>query len=123
MLDLNNVLLIFQQLSGCRNDRMNEQVPLINAAVKKLEDLLDEEKLKTANDIYRCEYAAACTAVYDYTCKECAREKIITTAGGSAVSSEDLNFKIKAALGLKTEALEGIRPYTAGCDFMFFTKA
>lgn len=120
MLDFNNILLTFQQMSGCDAEKMNGQIPLIRNAVSRLEDRLDMEKV-AEEDCPRCEYAAACMAMYDFVCKEAARDKIIVTAEGKASSSEDLAGKIPAAERLKNSALESLAGILKDEDFLFET--
>lgn len=118
MLDINNVSMIFKQLSGCPDDEMNDNMPLIYTAVLKVERVLDEDKVDPF-DIPSCEYAAACCGLYDYACREACKEKIITTAEGKASMKDDLTHKVSAALDLKRSALEAIRDLMLGGDFHF----
>lgn len=120
MLDMSNVLIIFKQLSGCPESVVNSEIPMVQTAIFKLNDLLDFDKIKPC-DIPACEYAAACCAVYDYVCKEACKEKLITNAEGKASLKDDLTHRIPAALELKLSALEAIRALTVNTDFLFET--
>ncbi|MBR1862787.1 MAG: hypothetical protein IJ806_01695 [Ruminococcus sp.] len=121
MLDPDNVKTMFMQLSGCEDTRLGQQEALINSAISSLEERLDREKA-VGEEIQRCEYAAACCAVYDYVCKECAAERTVATPVGKAAVREDRNYRIDAARELKLMALEEIRALCSGTDFMFFTR-
>lgn len=120
MLDFNNILLDFQQLSGCEAEKMNEEISLVENAARRLEALIDEDKL-TPPDRRACEYAAACCAVYDHVCKEVGRERIITTADGKACSGESRPQRIAAAFRLKIAALSGISGVVKDNGFLFKT--
>lgn len=118
MLDIHNVTLIFKQLSGCPDEDMNANIPLIYTAVLKMERVLDEDKTGEG-DIPACEYAAACCALYDYACREACKEKIVVARDGKASLREDLTHRVSAALDLKRSALEAIRDFMLGGDFHF----
>ncbi len=118
MIDFTKVLLMFQQMSGLGDEEINSEISLIQNAIWEIENVLCEEKL-VASDYPRCEYAAACTAFYDYICKRAAQEKIITTAEGKAVSSEDYSKKISSALKFKITALSRLGGIIKDTDFIF----
>lgn len=120
MLDFNNVILQFQELSGCDIERINGLMPMIESSVYSLENLLDKERI-LPSDLRRCEYAAACMANYDFVCLEAGRDNIICTAEGKAVSSEDLTKRIAPALELKISALSAIGGLLKNNDFLFRT--
>ena len=104
MIDTDNVMLLFLQLSGCSSDKMTELTPLTAAAADGVEKMLDKAKV-TEKDRAACEYAAACTAVYDYVCREVCREQMAVTAVGSADVNGDFTCRIKGAEKLRDEAL------------------
>lgn len=122
-MDFNNILLIFQQLSGCDVEKMNDQMPLIKNAADRFTALIDEDKLLAGGGdiIARCEYAAACCAVYDHVCALQARERLICTADGKASMSEDLGSRIDAAQRLKISALGGLGEIFKDEEFLFET--
>ncbi len=120
MIDISNVILIFQQMSGLDNEQINGELSLIQNAAWEIENVLAEEKLMTS-DYPRCEYAAACTAFYDYICKRAAQEKIITTAEGKTVSNEDYSKRISSALKLKITALCRLDGIIKDTEFIFST--
>lgn len=117
-MDFNNIILIFQQLSGCGVEKINDNLPLINNAVSQLKGVIDEENL-TAISIRQCEYAAAVCALYDFICKESAREKIVVTAGGKASANTDYSSRIDGAEKLKINALSAIKYLLKDNDFLF----
>ncbi|MBR1740207.1 MAG: hypothetical protein IJ737_07930 [Ruminococcus sp.] len=119
-MDFNNILLTFQQLSGCPADRINGELPLVQSSVFQVEAILDYGKVK-AIDIPRCEYAAACCAVYDFVCREACKEKIITTPDGFASSNQDFTGRIPAAQKLKNSALAQIGSIVKDNGFLFRT--
>lgn len=118
MLDIHNVTLIFKQLSGCPDEDMNGNIPLIYTAALKVERVLDEDKI-CEGDIPACEYAAACCALYDFACTQASKEKLIVTAEGKASLRDDLTHRVSAALELKRSALAAIRDFMLGGDFHF----
>lgn len=118
MIDFTNVMLMFQQMSGLGDEEINGEMNLIQNAIWEIENVLCEEKL-VPSDYPRCEYAAACTAFYDYICKRAAQEKIITTAEGRAVSSEDYSKKISSALKFKITALSRLGGIIKDTEFIF----
>ena len=122
-MDFNNVILIFQQLSGCDVEKMNDVMPLVKNAADRLAALIDEDKLAAGGRriIERCEYAAACCAVYDHVCALQARERIVCTADGKASAAEDLSSRIEAAQRLKISALGGLGEIFKDEEFLFET--
>lgn len=117
-LDYNNILLTFQQLSGCTVEKINENLPLIDSAKYEIESIIDEKKVTQA-DFQRCEYAAAVAAFYDYICKQSVCDKIVVTESGNALKSEDYSQKIQAVLQLKNSALTNLREIAVDNDFFF----
>lgn len=120
MLDFDRVALCFQQLSGCRTDKLEEVLPLVMSAMKAVERALDEERL-TESAVPACEYAAACSAVYDYVCREASREQMVVTAAGNADNSGDFTHRLKGAEQLKKEAFRRIAWLMADDGFIFET--
>ncbi|MBQ8965940.1 hypothetical protein [Ruminococcus sp.] len=120
MLEFERVLLCFRQLSGCREDKLSEVVPLVMSAMKEVERKVDPAKL-TENDVPACEYAAACGAVYDYVCREAGQDMMTVTAAGTADNSGDISHRIKGAERLKAESLRRIEWLMKGEDFLFKT--
>ncbi len=120
MLDINNILFNFQQLSGCSNEDLNRELKLVENAAFLVESILDESRVQEA-DKERCEYAAACFAFYDHACRNAGCDNIITAAEGKVSSNDDLRHRIEAALKLKNSALEGLRGLTKDNDFLFKT--
>lgn len=119
-IEFERVLLIFQQLSGCKADRINEVTPLVMSAMKSLEREIDHAKLTDAA-VPACEYAAACSAVYDYICREASREQMAVTAGGAADNSGNFTHRIKGAAELKREAVRRIEWLMPNNEFFFET--
>lgn len=120
MLDFDRVALCFQQLSGCRADRLDEVMPIVMAAVRTVEEGLDESKVTEAA-LPACEYAAACVAVYDYVCREASREQMAVTAAGNADNSGDFTHRIRGAEELKKEAMRRIAWVRTEDGFLFET--
>ena len=120
MLDFDRVLLCFYQLSRCRNDRVDEVEGLVKEALKAVEDSLDGERV-SGEDIYACEYAAVCSAVYDYVCREACREQNAVTSAGSADINGNFSHRISAAAELKKQAMARIEWLMPGGGFMFET--
>lgn len=120
MIDFTNVMLMFKQMSGLDDEDINGEMNLIQNAIWEIENAVCEEKLMIS-DYPKCEYAAACTAFYDYVCKRAAQEKIITTAEGRAASSEDYSKRISSALKLKITALSRLNGIIKDTEFIFST--
>ena len=120
MLDINNILMYFGQLSGCREEDMGEVTALVMSATKDIEAQLDADRV-TEEDIPACEYAAACSALYDYVCREACRDSIVVTAGGNADTNADLSHRVKCAASIKKQALGRIAGLTACGGFVFGT--
>lgn len=118
MINFTNVMFIFLQMTGLGDEEANREINLIHNAIWEIENVIYEEKL-TVSDYPRCEYAAACTAFYDYICKRAAQEKIITNSEGRAVSSEDYSKKISSALKLKITALSRLDGIIKDTEFIF----
>lgn len=118
MIDFTNVMFIFLQMTGLGDEEANREINLIHNAIWEIENVIYKEKL-TVSDYPRCEYAAACTAFYDYICKRAAQEKIITNSEGRAVSSEDYSKKISSALKLKITALSRLDGIIKDTEFIF----
>ena len=120
MLDFDRVLLSFYQLSGCKNDKTDEVETLVKEAMKAVESALDGNRV-VGEDIYACEYAAACSAVYDYVCREAFREQNAVTVSGSADINGNFSHRIDAARELKKQAMSRIEGLMPGGGFMFET--
>ncbi len=120
MLDFDRVLLYFQQLSGCRAEKTDEAAVLVMSAMKSVEDSIDEERM-IYDAVPACEYAAACTAVYDYVCREAGREQNAVTSSGSADINMDFSHRIKAAEKLKDQAMARIEWLMPEGGFIFRT--
>lgn len=118
MINFTNVMFIFLQMTGLGDEEANREINLIHNAIWEIENVIYKEKL-TVSDYPRCEYAAACTAFYDYICKRAAQEKIITNSEGRAVSSEDYSKKISSALKLKITALSRLDGIIKDTEFIF----
>lgn len=120
MLDFDRVALCFQQLSGCRAEKLGDVLPLVSGAIRDVEGALDETKVgETA--IPACEYAAACVAVYDYVCREISREQMAVTAAGNADNTTDFTHRLRGAEELKREAVRRIAQFMVGDEFIFET--
>ncbi|WP_294483677.1 hypothetical protein [uncultured Ruminococcus sp.] len=120
MLDFDRVLLSFYQLSRCRNDKVDEVETLVMEAMKAVESALDVDKI-VGEDIYACEYAAACSAVYDYVCREAFREQNAVTVSGSADINGNFSHRIDAADKLKKQAMARIEWLMPDGGFLFET--
>lgn len=120
MLEFDRVLLCFQQLSGCRAEKTDEAAVLVMAAMKSVEKSIDEDRI-TEEAVPACEYAAACTALYDYVCCEASREQNAVTAAGSADINGDFGHRIRAAAELKKQALARIEWLMPSGGFLFET--
>ena len=113
-----NVVSQFTQLSGCGVDEVNGNISIIENAWRRICALLDENK-SCANSIASAEYAAAAYAFYDYVCAQHAKEKVICTLGGKASADVDYKSREESARLLRDSALEVIKPFMLGCDFLF----
>ena len=113
-----NVVAHFTHLSGCDVDEVNTYISLIENAWRRISALLDEKKSSTGS-IASAEYAAGAYAFYDYICTQHAREKIICTLSGKASADVDYKSRQEAARALRDSALEVIKPFMLGCDFLF----
>ncbi len=120
MMEYERVLLCFQQLSGCRAEKLEEVTALVMSAMKSLEREIDPVKMRESA-VPACEYAAACMAVYDYVCREAGREQMAVTAGGTADNSGDFSHRIKGAAELKREAVRRIEWLMPDGVFLFET--
>lgn len=120
MLEINRVLQCFKQLSGCRSEDLGDQVVIVMSAMKDIEASLDAGKMTEAA-VPACEYAAACSALYDYVCRESSREQTAVTASGTADNSANFSHRIECAAKLKREALGRIEPFTVSGGFVFDT--
>ena len=120
MLDINNILLYFKQLSGCREEKLGEVTPLVMSAAKDIESQLVEDRV-TAENIPDCEFAAACWALYDFVCREACRDSMVVTSAGSADTDADLSHRVRCAEKLRERAFGRIADLTAGGGFIFGT--
>ncbi len=119
-LSFENVVEQFTQLSGCDVEQVNSNIGIIENAWRRISILLDDKK-STADSVASAEYAAATYAFYDYICAENAKNKIICTLTGKASANVDYESRIASAKSLRDSALEAIRPFMLGCDFLFRT--
>ena len=110
----------FLQLSGCGAERMTEVTPTVMSALKAVENAVDISKVTEAG-AHACEYAAACSALYDFVCSEGSRDKMTVTDVGKADVNADYTHRIKAAAELKREALERIAYLMPDEGFLFET--
>lgn len=119
-LNYDNTALMFAQLSGCGLSRVNNNQPIIENAIFMISNIIDTSAVRDC-DMPRCEYAAAVYALYDFVCKEAAREKILVTQVGQADLNDDHKCRIDAAFKLKVSALDSIRDISKKSDFIFMT--
>ena len=117
-LDFTNVFDKFRTISGCDDEKISENISLVEDEIFTLENLIDENRF---DEKYRnkCEYAAAVSAFYNYLCKESAREKICLSEVGKVIINDDFSQKLSSAKELKKQALESISQIMVDNDFIF----
>ena len=117
-IDFSQVCTIFTELSGCDDDKLHENISIIENEIFTVENLIDDEKF---TDSYKtvCEYCAAVCAYFDYLCKEGSKEKIVLSENGSVVSGEDYSKRIPFAETLRKNALRSISEILKDTDFLF----
>lgn len=117
-LSFENVVSQFTQISGCGVDEVNSCIGIIENAWRRLCAVLDESKCSSGG-IASGEYAAAAYAFYDYVCAQGAKDKIICTLAGKASADTDYTRRVESARVLRDSALEVVKPFMLGCDFLF----
>jgi hypothetical protein len=118
-LDIEKVLLTFQQLAVCSNDEMNGVIPIVGSAMEYVESVVDGEKVGDEN-LPQMEYAAACVAFCDYVCREGARDRVTVTATGNADVNADFSSRVAAALELRKGAFKRLENVLADGEFCAF---
>lgn len=120
-INASKVLELFKTLSECPSDKLTSIVPLVENSTFFVEGIIDEKKY-TDEYSSRCEYAAASYALYNYTCHEGAKEKLICTSEGKMTTnpnSQNDENKIRWAKELKLQSLLAISDILKDNDFLF----
>ena len=113
-----NVVAHFTHLSGCDVDEVNTYISLIENAWRRISALLDENKA-SAGCIASAEYAAGTYAFYDYICTQHARKRSYARFRERHRLMLTTRSRQEAARALRDSALEVIKPFMLGCDFLF----
>ena len=117
-MDLSSITDMFQAVSELSDSDVQNYSDTIDDAKDFIEKRLISVPV-SAEDIKRCEYAAACIAYYDYTVLSLMKEKRGITLTGSATETFNHNERLEGARELRNNALSRISDLTQDMDFIF----